>query len=137
MSAGILLYAGAIGLVLIGIYAMIAQHNLMRAILGLVIVESGVNLFLVATGFRNDAAAPIIEPGVTMAMVDPLPQALVLTAIVIGFGVLALALALLVKVHQTSGTLDTREIARSLAQDPAGPAAGASVPSVVNKGTAS
>ena len=137
MSAGFLLYAGAIGLVLIGIYAMIAQHNLMRAILGLVIVESGVNLFLVAVGFRNDAAAPIIEPGVTSAMVDPLPQALVLTAIVIGFGVLALALALLVKVHQTSGTLDTREISRSLAQDPAVPAAGASVPSVANKGTAS
>ena len=93
------LYGGAILLIAIGIYAMVARYNLMRVLLGLALVESGVNLFLVAIGFRPDAAAPIIVGGVTdVPMVDPLPQALVLTAIVIGVGVLALAAALLIRV---------------------------------------
>ncbi|MEZ5841584.1 MAG: sodium:proton antiporter [Hyphomicrobiales bacterium] len=124
------LYGGAIMLIAIGIYAVVARYNLMRVLLGLVLVESGVNLFIVAIGYRADAAAPIIVGGVTdVAMVDPLPQALVLTAIVIGVGVLALASALLIRVKETFGTLDTREVARVLAADPA--AAGKSTGSAV------
>ncbi len=133
MSTGAVLYAGAIGLFLIGCYAMVAERHLIRNILGLVLVESGVNLLLVAVGFRENAAAPILKAGQSAGMmVDPLPQALVLTAIVIGFGVLALALALVVRVHQAYGTLDTREVARLMrvereASGPgaAGPRAGA------------
>ncbi len=113
MSTGAVLYAGAIGLFLIGFYAMVAERHLIRNILGLVLVESGVNLLLVAVGFRDNAAAPILKAGQSAGMmVDPLPQALVLTAIVIGFGVLALALALVVRVHQAYGTLDARQVAR-------------------------
>ncbi len=113
MSTGAVLYAGAIGLFLIGFYAMVAERHLIRNILGLVLVESGVNLLLVAVGFRENAAAPILKAGQSAGMmVDPLPQALVLTAIVIGFGVLALALALVVRVHQAYGTLDARQVAR-------------------------
>ncbi len=113
MSAGAVLYAGAIGLFLIGFYAMVAERHLIRNILGLALVESGVNLLLVAVGFRDDAAAPILKAGQSAgAMVDPLPQALVLTAIVIGFGVLALALALVVRVYQAYGTLDARKVAQ-------------------------
>ena len=50
------------------------------------------------------------------AMVDPLPQALVLTSIVIDVGVLALALALAIRVHEAFGTLDTREVQRLIAK---------------------
>ena len=139
------LYGGAILLIAIGIYAMVARYNLMRVLLGLALVESGVNLFLVAIGFRPDAAAPIIVGGVTdVPMVDPLPQALVLTAIVIGVGVLALAAALLIRVKETYGTLDTREVAKFLAAEPAdaAPAAGTAVAGTparetVNAGSAS
>lgn len=122
MSVGALLYSGAIGLFLIGFYAMVAERHLIRNILGLALVESGVNLLLVAVGFRDGAAAPILKAGQAMgAMVDPLPQALVLTAIVIGFGVLALALALVVRVYQAYGTLDAREVAQLMrAQNAAG-----------------
>lgn len=119
---GALLYAGAGGLMLIGLFAMVTRHNIMRILFGLVLVESGVNLFLVAAGFRADAAAPILAgTAPTGPMVDPLPQALVLTAIVIGAGVLALALALVIRVHEATDSLDIHKIA-ALAQSDRGEA---------------
>lgn len=113
---GPVFHAGAIGLVLIGLAAMVLQRNLIRILLGLTLMEAGVNLFLVATGFRPGAVAPILtgQDPVT-AMVDPVPQALILTAIVIGVGVLALALGLVIRVQHVYGTLDTRELAQRIA----------------------
>jgi multisubunit Na+/H+ antiporter MnhC subunit len=113
---GLAIYGGALGLVVIGLYAAAASRHLMRVILGLLLIEAGVTLFLVAVGYRPEAAAPILQAGEPVGpMVDPIPQALALTAIVIGVGVLALALSLVVRVHQTYGTLDTRELAELIA----------------------
>ncbi len=112
ITIGTMLYAGAVGLFIIGIYGLVARRHLMRNILGLVVLEGGVNLLLVAVGYRGGAGAPILRAGQAAGpLVDPLPQALVLTAIVIGFGVLALALALIVRVRESYGTLDNREVA--------------------------
>lgn len=111
---GTLFYLGAIGLILLGIFCAIAMHNLVRILLGLTLLEAGVNLFLVAVGFRPDAAAPIILGERLPAMVDPVPQALILTAIVIGVGVLALALALTVRIYEREGTLDNFVLAQRL-----------------------
>lgn len=110
-----LLYTGALGLLVLGVYTMTARRNLLRILLGLTLVEAGVNLFMVSVGFRPDAVAPILVAGQPAAsMVDPIPQALILTAIVIGVGVLSLALALAARVHETHGTLDMRIIAERL-----------------------
>ncbi len=115
---GTALYAGAVGLVLIGFYAVVVMRHLMRILLGLTLLEGGVNLFLVATGFRPEAAAPILVGGKAPGpMVDPVPQALVLTAIVIGVGVLALALALVVRAYRAYGTLDTRALAMKVQEE--------------------
>lgn len=116
---GVTLYAGAILLILIGLFAMIARDNVFRMLLGLGLAESGINLFLIAVGFRPDAVAPI-QTGVPMGtpMVDPLPQALVLTAIVIGAGVLALAAALIIRVKEGYNTLDASVLAQELNADP-------------------
>jgi multisubunit Na+/H+ antiporter MnhC subunit len=118
---GSFFYLGAIGLAALGLYAVVAKRHVMRILLGLGLVDSGINLFLVAVGFRPEAAAPILtgaalsNPGPALAgMVDPIPQALVLTAIVIGVGVLALGMALAVRVQRAWGTLDTRELARRI-----------------------
>lgn len=119
-TLGKTLYAGAICLVLLGLYGMVVPRNLVRMVLGLVLLESGVNLFLVAAGFRADAAAPILMAPFATApapLVDPVPQALVLTAIVIGVGVLALALALAVRVKEAYGTLDAHAVANRMARD--------------------
>ncbi len=117
-ALGDVLYTGAIGLILLGLYAMVVPRHLVRIVLGLLLVQSGVNLFLVAVGYRPEAAAPILLGGQAIGpVVDPLPQALVLTAIVIGVGVLALALALVVRVKDVHGTLDSREVAERMAAE--------------------
>ena len=107
------LYLGAIGLMVIGIAGVVLSGHLFRVVMALAIAEAGANLLLVLTGFRWDAVAPIIT-GATSAtsapMVDPIPQALVLTAIVIGVGVQALALAIGIRLRQAYGTLDLRVI---------------------------
>ncbi|MDM8558563.1 NADH-quinone oxidoreductase subunit K [Candidatus Parabeggiatoa sp. HSG14] len=114
----ILSYCGAIGLILIGTVAMVIYHHLIRIILGLILLEAGVNLFLITVGYRANAVAPILMGDqVPVAMVDPIPQALVLTAIVIGVGVQALALALVIKTYKAYGTLDTKELAEKIAQE--------------------
>lgn len=113
----VLLYIGAIGLIAIGLAGVMLSRHLYRIVLALSIAEAGGNLLLVLTGFRWNAAAPIIESSHAVNMVDPVPQAMVLTAIVIGVGVQALALALAVRLKQAYGTLDMRQIRARMEQD--------------------
>ncbi len=115
-SVYLLSFIGAMGLILLGIFAVIAYRHLIRIILGLGLLEAGVNLFLITLSFRPNAVAPIIGAE-TLPMVDPLPQALVLTAIVIGVSVQALLLALVIRVYKAYGTLDTRILAEKIAAE--------------------
>lgn len=105
-------YVGAFGLILIGLLVILVKHNLIKIIIGLSILDTGINLFLISVGYLASGTAPIFShDGVDPAsMVDPVPQALVLTAIVIGVAVLAMALALAVRLYQKHGTLDMRKI---------------------------
>lgn len=105
-------YIGAFGLIFIGLFIMLVKRNLIKVILGLSILETGVNLFLVSVGYISNGTAPIFSRFSTDGknMVDPVPQALVLTAIVIGVAVLALALSLAIRLYQHYGTLDLRQI---------------------------
>jgi multicomponent Na+:H+ antiporter subunit C len=114
-AVGILFLAGAIGLVLIGIAGMVLSRNLFRMVLALAIAEAGANLLLVLAGFRADAVAPIVTDAWSgQSMVDPVPQAMVLTAIVIGVGVQALALSLVIRVRQCYGSLDMDVVRRRM-----------------------
>ncbi len=118
-----LLYGGAMGLIVIGIVGVVTLTNIFRIILALVIAEAGANLLLVIAGYRFDAIAPILTGQAlsamptTQIMVDPVPQAMVLTSIVIGVGVQALALALVLKVYKNYQTLDLREIHHRMLAD--------------------
>ncbi|MGD2119837.1 MAG: cation:proton antiporter subunit C [Chromatiales bacterium] len=117
-SAADILFFAAIGLLVIGLAGMILSHHLFRMILALVIAEAGANLLLVVAGFRSDAVAPILlSADSAPVMVDPVPQALVLTAIVIGVGVQALALSLAIRLRHAYGTLDMRVIKRKLERE--------------------
>jgi multisubunit Na+/H+ antiporter MnhC subunit len=118
LSLETVLYAGAIGLLAIGAAGMVLSNHLFRMLLALVIMEAGANLLLVLSGFRAGAVAPILgaaEP--SAVMVDPVPQVLVLTAIVIGVGVQALAVGVLIRVYRVYGTLDVRELHRRMELD--------------------
>jgi len=107
-------YIGCFSLILIGLYVVLVKPNLIKVIIGINLLDTGVNLFLVAVGYIRAGTAPIFSQAATQAenMVDPVPQALVLTAIVIGVSVLALALSLAVRVHDHYGTVDLRKIKR-------------------------
>lgn len=110
-AIGLVFFTGAIGLCVIGIAGIVLSRHLFRMVLALAIAEAGANLMLVLAGYRWDAAAPIIDPAsaAQLPMVDPVPQAMVLTAIVIGVGVQALALSLVIRVKQRYATLDMHE----------------------------
>ena len=98
-------------LLLIGLYCIVAKKNLLKIIVGLVIVEYAVNLFLVLLGYRSGGHAPIINLAAPdWIYVDPLPQALVLTAIVIGLAVLTLVVAIALRIYERYGTFDITQI---------------------------
>lgn len=104
-------------LILVGLYGALSKKNIVKIILGLAIMEYGVNLFLILLGYREKGVAPIIDnvkeiEKVANLGVDPLPQALVLTAIVIGLGTLALAVGLAIRLYERYGTFDITKIRR-------------------------
>lgn len=105
-------YIGAFGLIFIGIFIMISKRNYIKVIIGLSILDTGVNLFLISVGYINNGTAPIFSKSTIEAknMVDPVPQALVLTAIVIGVAVLGLALSLGIRLYKHYGTLNLQKI---------------------------
>ncbi len=104
-------------LFLIGLYCAIVKKNIVKIVIGLAIMETAVNLFLILLGYKKDGTAPIIDKSTNMLdflaqAVDPLPQALVLTAIVIGLGVIALAISLCIRLYEKYETFDITEIRR-------------------------
>ncbi len=95
----------------IGVYGVVAKRNLIKVIVGLIIAESAVNLFFVLVAYRLGGFAPVLAPGGgPRLMVDPLPHALVLTAIVIGLATTALLIALAMRLYQRYGTFDIERI---------------------------
>jgi len=119
LDANSILFAGAVGLLVIGIGGMVISDHLYRMLLALALAEAGANLMLVLAGFKWNAVAPIVTFSMagTSGMVDPVPQAMVLTAIVIGVGVQALALTMIIRIRNAYGTLSMREIKHKMEQD--------------------
>ena len=98
-------------LILIGLYGALSNRNILRMIVAFSVANTGVNMVLVAVGYMKGRTAPILDEAVPAAeaasrIIDPVPQALVLTAIVIGVGVTALMLAYAYKLYQSKGSLD-------------------------------
>ena len=110
-----MIYALCLALVAVGIYGVLAKTNVVKIVLGLLVIEHGVRVLLVAVGYRTEGVPPILTAGsdpvaVSATAVDPLPQALVLTALVIGLAVLALLVALCVRLYERYGTFDVTEM---------------------------
>ncbi|MBB1076781.1 NADH-quinone oxidoreductase subunit K [Rhodoferax sp. 4810] len=102
-------------LILIGFYGALTQRNLLRMIVAFTIADAGVNLVIVAVGYMTGRTAPILDSTLKAAdaaarIIDPVPQALVLTAIVIGVGVTALMLAYAYKLYDKRRTLDIAQL---------------------------
>ena len=108
-------YIASFFLIALGLYTIVTKHNLVKTVIGLSIADYGVNLLLISIGFNPGGTAPIFtwtELKQASFFVDPIPQALTLTSIVIGACVTAMSLALVIKLEEQYGTTDTREIRR-------------------------
>jgi multicomponent Na+:H+ antiporter subunit C len=116
-------FIAVVAMIFIGLYAVLFKRNLVKMIIGIIIIESGVNLFLITLGYRwfgeSGGVAPIFTSAPSDAvenapqsMVFPVPQALTLTSIVIGVAVLALMLSLVMHIYKQYGSLDVKKIRR-------------------------
>lgn len=108
-------YIVSFALVVLGIYCMVAKRNLVKICIGMGLVDYGVNLLIVSVGFHPGGTAPIFtmsELTRDSFFVDPIPQALTLTSIVIGACMTAMTLSLIVMLKNQYGTLDSGEIRR-------------------------
>ena len=107
------LYLLCLALFCVGLYGVLRKRNLVKIIVGLGIMEYAMNLFFVLLGYRFHGRAPIeAQDQNILNMVDPLPQALVLTSIVIGLGITALVISIAIRIYEKYGTFDITKIKR-------------------------
>ena len=112
-----MIYSLCLLLILVGLYGVVVSRQTLKIVVSLLIMNHGVHLLLLLIGYRQGGSPPIVDPGSVISefangAVDPLPQALVLTSIVIGLGALALMVALCVRLYERYGTFDVTEIRR-------------------------
>ena len=98
-------------LMVIGIWGMLTQRNPIKIVIGFVLFDAGLNIAIVSIAYIKNSTAPILDKAVDAAnasklIADPLPQALVLTSIVIGLGVTALMLTYVLKMYKEKKSLD-------------------------------
>lgn len=106
-----ILYLLCLTLFCVGLYGVLRKRNLVKMIVGLGIIEYSMNLFFVLLGYRFHGRAPIdAQNQAILNMVDPLPQALVLTSIVIGLAVTALIISIAIRIYEKYGTFDITKI---------------------------
>jgi len=112
-------YLVVIVIIAYSLYGIACKRNLIKIILCVDLLSDAVNVFLIALDYRYKGIPPIITSEASrnlrwfsLTAVDPLPQALVLTAIVIDMCVLAMAISIAINIYEKYGTLDPRKIRR-------------------------
>ena len=114
-------YVIVVILMMIGLWAMLAQKNLIKKCIGMAIFQTGIILFFISIGAKNEAKVPILSKFVvensSAIIVDdyanPLTQILMLTAIVVGVATLGVGLALAQKIYQQHSSFDEDEILKN------------------------
>lgn len=114
----LIVLSSGLGLIIIGLWGMLTQRNIIRIIIGFSLMDTGIHMVMVAIGYITGGTAPIINDAVPIAdainrVVDPVPSALVLTAIVIGLGVTAVMLSFALRIHKAHKTLMIDELTES------------------------
>ncbi|MTW20021.1 sodium:proton antiporter [Allochromatium palmeri] len=104
---------GSLTLFAVGLYGLLGKRHLLKVFISLALMELAVYLLFIALATTPGETAPILSDGLTafVGMADPVPQALTLTAIVIGMAVLALGVSLAIRYHRLSASADIRTLA--------------------------
>lgn len=101
-------------LLIIGLYGMIMKRNLVKKLIGMTIFQASIILFYISGSIKAGATVPIISEqinnGNTASYINPLPHALMLTAIVVGVATVGVAFAILVLIYKRYNTLDEKEL---------------------------
>lgn len=110
--------ATGFALLLIGMWGMLTNKNIIRMIIGFSLIDTGVHMIMVSIGYLSGGTAPIINEAVNRStalqdVVDPVPSALVLTAIVIGLGITAVMLAFAVQIYEKKKSLSIEDCTES------------------------
>lgn len=99
-----LLYAALVGT---GFFMILSHRNLFKSLVGLALVQSGIILFFIMLAARRNASVPILSADAgAPALHNPLPHALMLTAIVVGVATLGLGISLLLRLQAEEGRLE-------------------------------
>jgi len=100
-----------IAVILIGLWGLLTQKNLIKIVIGFALFDTGIHIVMVSIGYIKGRTAPILDSAIDVnnaenIVVDPIPQALVLTAIVIGLGITALMLSYVLRMYQKKKSLE-------------------------------
>jgi multicomponent Na+:H+ antiporter subunit C len=100
-------------LLMTGLYTVIAKTNLVKKMIGMAMFQSAVFLLYVTMDKVEGGTAPILRNDVPDQIYsNPLPQVLILTAIVVGIATLALGLSIVVRIYEAYGTIEEDEAAK-------------------------
>ena len=106
-------YLFTIVLLLIGLYGMMVKQNMMKKVFGLNIFQGAIILFFIVHAYKHGATVPVLDDvnGTDPARyVNPIPHGLMLTAIVVSVATTGVALALLIRIYRTFGTIDEKDL---------------------------
>ena len=97
----------------IGLYCILRKRNIIKIIIGVGIMEYAVNLFFILVGYRFEGRSPIYaQDQAVNVMVDPLPQAVIMTSIVLSLSVMLLLVAIAIRIYERYHTFDITKINR-------------------------
>jgi len=99
----------------VGAYMLIGNANLVKKVIGMNVFQTGIFLFFIVAAFVDGASPPLLTA--PAPYVSPLPHVLILTAIVVGVSLTAVALGLVVRIYHEYGTLDEESIERVMDRD--------------------
>ena len=108
--AGLYNYWIVIILMMAGLYIMIARYNLVKKIIGLGVFQTSIFYLYITLGKGSGGTAPILLEDKPVVYSNPLPHVLILTAIVVGVATTAVALALIVRIYESYGTIEEDEL---------------------------
>ena len=99
---------GSMTLLAIGLFGLLTQKHFIKIFISIAMMESSVFLFFIGNMFKQELSAPIMSDGITLAsqMNDPIPHAMILTAIVIGMAVMALGVSFAIEYYKLTGNTD-------------------------------
>jgi len=111
-------YIGAIAVFVIGLRIVVVHSNLIKRIMGINIMGTGVFLFFISIGNIAGGVTPIVDPSLSdVTYINPLPSVFILTGIVVVVSITVYALSLVIRIYETYGTIDQKELSKIIREE--------------------